>query len=72
MGRSAPHAMDLAGLQALGQQQQLQAASDRRQQGHGIELEGVWVEFPFEPYDCQVRGRGWGCMHACMRVRWLP
>lgn len=21
----------------------------------GLEIEGVFVEFPFEPYDCQVR-----------------
>ena len=21
----------------------------------GLEIEGIWVEFPFEPYACQVR-----------------
>lgn len=33
----------------------LQAGTKDRRKQQGLLIDGVWVEFPFEPYDCQVR-----------------
>ncbi len=42
--------MNLGGL-PLPQQQQQQHPGRRHQ---GLDVNGVWIEFPFEPYECQV------------------
>lgn len=33
----------------------------------GLHINGVFVEFPFEPYGVQVRCSGWRCAHTIIR-----